>query len=85
MVNRLAAEAIGTFWIVFAGGGAGGRLPAARHRGVRGIEAFGLSVVTMLYAIGQVSGGHLNPAVSVASCSANGSRRTSSPATSRPK
>ena len=68
MVNRLAAEAIGTFWIVFAGCGAavlGAAFPQLGI-GVYGVSmAFGLSVVTMLYAIGHVSGGHLNPAVSI--------------------
>ena len=68
MVNRLVAEAIGTFWIVFAGCGAavlGAAFPQLGI-GVYGVSmAFGLSVVTMLYAIGHVSGGHLNPAVSI--------------------
>ena len=68
MLNRLAAEALGTFWLVFAGCGAavlGAAFPQLGI-GVYGVSmAFGLSVVTMLYAIGQVSGGHLNPAVSV--------------------
>ncbi len=66
--NRLLAEAIGTFWIVFAGCGAallGAAFPQLGI-GVYGVSmAFGLSVVTMLYAIGHVSGGHLNPAVSI--------------------
>ena len=68
MVNRLVAEAIGTFWIVFAGCGAavlGAAFPQLGI-GVYGVSmAFGLSVLTMLYAIGHVSGGHLNPAVSI--------------------
>ena len=68
MANRLAAEVIGTFWIVFAGCGSlvlGQAFPKLGI-GVYGVSmAFGLSVVTMLYAIGHVSGGHLNPAVSV--------------------
>ena len=66
--NRLLAEAIGTFWIVFAGCGSavlGAAFPQLGI-GVYGVSmAFGLTVVTMLYAIGHVSGGHLNPAVSV--------------------
>ena len=68
MGNRLAAEAIGTFWIVFAGCGSAllaGGVPQLGI-GVFGIAfAFGLSVVTMVYAVGHISGGHLNPAVSV--------------------
>lgn len=68
MGNRLVAEAIGTFWIVFAGCGSAllaGGVPQLGI-GVFGIAfAFGLSVVTMVYAVGHISGGHLNPAVSV--------------------
>ena len=68
MVNRLVAEVIGTFWIVFAGCGSAllaGGVPQLGI-GVFGIAfAFGLSVVTMVYAVGHISGGHLNPAVSV--------------------
>ena len=68
MGNRLAAEAIGTFWIVFAGCGSAllaGGVPQLGI-GVFGIAfAFGLSVVTMVYAVGHISGGHLTPAVSV--------------------
>jgi aquaporin Z len=68
MVNRLVAEAIGTFWIVFAGCGSA-LLSASIPQlgiGVFGIAfAFGVSVVTMVYAVGHISGGHLNPAVSV--------------------
>ena len=66
--NRLLAEAIGTFWIVFAGCGSAVLGSAFPHLGigVYGVSiAFGLTVVTMLYAIGHVSGGHLNPAVSI--------------------
>lgn len=68
MANRLAAEAIGTFWIVFAGCGSAllaGGVPQLGI-GLFGIAfAFGLSVVTMVYAVGHISGGHLNPAVSI--------------------
>ena len=68
MGNRLVAEAIGTFWIVFAGCGSAllaGGVPQLGI-GVFGIAfAFGLSVVTMVYAVGHISGGHLNPAVSI--------------------
>ena len=68
MANRLVAEAIGTFWIVFAGCGSvllAGGIPQLGI-GVFGIAfAFGLSVVTAVYAVGHISGGHLNPAVSI--------------------
>jgi aquaporin Z len=68
MANRLVAEAIGTFWIVFAGCGSAllaGGVPQLGI-GVFGIAfAFGLSVVTAVYAVGHISGGHLNPAVSI--------------------
>ena len=69
MGNRLVAEALGTFWIVFAGCGSA-LLSAALPQlgiGVFGIAfAFGLAVATAVYAVGHISGGHLNPAVSIA-------------------
>ena len=68
MGQRLVAEALGTFWIVFAGCGAA-LLSAGLPQlgiGVFGIAfAFGLAVVTAVYAVGHISGGHLNPAVSI--------------------
>jgi aquaporin Z len=74
MSARLGAEFLGTFWLVF--GGCGSAVLAANFVstpgnfplgiGFLGVAlAFGLSVLTMAYAVGHVSGGHFNPAVTI--------------------
>lgn len=68
MNNKYLAEFLGTFWLVFCGCGAA--VLAARFPqigiGLVGVAlAFGLSLLTMAYAVGHISGSHFNPAVSV--------------------
>ena len=68
MKKALAAEFIGTFWLVLGGCGSAVLAAAVPQLGIGllGVSlAFGLSVLTMAYAVGPVSGGHFNPAVSV--------------------
>lgn len=69
LVNKLAAEFVGTLWLVL--GGCGSAVLAAKFGetnlgiGFVGVSlAFGLTVLTMAYAVGHISGGHFNPAVS---------------------
>jgi aquaporin Z len=68
MTQRLGAEFLGTFWLVF--GGCGAAIFAAGFPGLgigfAGVAlAFGLTVVTMAYAVGHISGAHFNPAVTL--------------------
>jgi aquaporin Z len=68
LMQRLSAEFFGTFWLVI--GGCGSAVLAAAFPdvgiGLTGVSlAFGLTVVTMAYAVGHISGGHFNPAVTL--------------------
>jgi aquaporin Z len=68
ILKRSVAELLGTFWLVF--GGCGSAVLAAKFPevgiGLVGVSlAFGLTVVTMAYAVGHISGGHFNPAVTI--------------------
>ncbi len=68
ITKRAVAELLGTFWLVF--GGCGAAVLAAKFPevgiGLLGVSlAFGLTVVTMAYAVGYITGGHFNPAVTL--------------------
>jgi aquaporin Z len=68
ILKRCTAELLGTFWLVL--GGCGSAVLAAKFPevgiGLVGVSlAFGLTVVTMAYAVGHISGGHFNPAVTI--------------------
>src|SRR6516164_157193 len=69
MTRRAGAEFFGTFWLTFAGCGSAvlaAVFPPALGIAFRGLAlAFGLTVLTMAYAVGHISGGHFNPAVTI--------------------
>ncbi len=68
MARRLTAEFFGTFWLVFGGCGSAVLAAAFPELGIGflGVSfAFGLTVLSMAYAVGHISGGHFNPAVTV--------------------
>lgn len=68
MSKRLFAEFFGTFWLVFGGCGSAVLAAAFPQLGIGflGVAlAFGLTVVTMAYAVGHISGGHFNPAITL--------------------
>ncbi len=68
MMKKLGAEFFGTFWLVFGGCGAAVLAAGFPELGIGFVGvamAFGLTVLTMAYAVGHISGGHFNPAVSL--------------------
>lgn len=67
-MKQYGAEFLGTFWLVLGGCGSAVLAAAFPHVGIglHGVSlAFGLTVLTMAYAVGHISGGHFNPAVSI--------------------
>ena len=73
IAKRVTAELLGTFWLVF--GGCGSAVLAAKFPevgiGLVGVSlAFGLTVVTMAYAVGHISGAHFNPAITLGALAA---------------
>ena len=68
IMKRMSAEFLGTFWLVFGGCGAAVLAAAFPQFGIGFVGvalAFGLTVMTMCFAVGHISGGHFNPAVTV--------------------
>lgn len=68
MMKRVTAECIGTFWLVFGGCGSAVLAAGVADVGIGwlGVSlAFGLTVLTMAYTVGHISGGHFNPAVTL--------------------
>src|SRR6516164_8586021 len=68
MTRRAGAEFFGTFWLTFGGCGSAVLAAAFPNLGIGffGVAfAFGLTVLTMAYAVGHISGGHFNPAVTI--------------------
>src|ERR1700761_3764983 len=68
IAKRAAAEFLGTFWLVFGGCGSAVLAAAFPQLGIGFVGvafAFGLTVLSMAYAVGHISGGHFNPAVTL--------------------